>query len=144
MSGTRTWGALSKFGAETVVTEPNGATFTLTVILGVADGADESAHCPANVKCTSGTAPLQGHEVSWAYTDQLGNAPTAKPSGSGATTEVRAGYDAASLDVVDPVSHYGLVVGVTGKAVPNLPTMADLKNIGLNDKVVAALLAARS
>jgi hypothetical protein len=137
------WAAPSKYGTTLMVTAPEGNQITLTVIVGVAGGGDDTAKCPANGKCTTGTAPLRGHQASWAFSETYKGTPTSQPTGSGVTTEVRPGNDGASLSVVDSVGRYTVMVTATGKAVPNMPTMADLKNIGLNDKVVAALLAAR-
>jgi hypothetical protein len=141
----QSWGGPSKFGTTLIVTEPNGNAFRLDVVVGVADGKGEAAQCWADAKCTSGTAPLQGHQASWTYSVQSGGLPTSKPTGptSGSTPQTQVGTDGEGLSAVDPVGGYEVVVTASGKAVPNQPTMADLKNIGLNDKVVAVLLAAR-
>jgi hypothetical protein len=140
---SQSWAAPSKFGTTLKLVEPHGNQIVLNVIVGVADGAGATAHCPADAKCTTGTTPVHGQVASWAFSEMSKGLPTSKPTGSGSTSEARYGDDGEVLSVLDPAGHYEIQVLVTGKAVPNLPTMADLKNIGLNDKVVAALLAAR-
>jgi hypothetical protein len=124
-----------------VVAKPGGEQFTLTVAAGPSDGS--GASCPAGVPCTTGTGRLRGHDAGWAFFEQFdGTAPT-KPARSGTTTEVRAGTDAEGLGIVDQAGGYGVVLTSTGKA-PDLPTLDQLKHVGLNDSVVTALLAARA
>lgn len=131
------------YSASFLVTEPNGAVVGLAVKAGPVAGS--TASCPGDAKCTSGTAQLFGHPAGWVYaTDFSGNAvPGTKPSGSGPTQEVRVGNDAAALAIVDGAKGYRIDLSSSGKAKPNVLSMDELKNIGLSEEFVSAVLAAR-
>jgi hypothetical protein len=131
-----------KFTTDLVVAMPSGALFTLTVSASAATGG-AAGTCPAHATCATGTAQVLGHEAGWSSFEQSDSLPTGKPTGTGASSETVAGPHVEGLTIVDSANDYRIDLASTGKGPGFMPTVEELKRVGLDDRFVSAVLATR-
>lgn len=115
-------GMATTYGAEFTMGQERTFDVSVAVITPELPGGTPT-QCQADIKhCTVGTATLQGHPVTWQYYyGDLSN---------------------PNINVYDYKAMVDYVVSVTGPTPSRLPGLTELKDVGLNEQVAAALLAA--